>query len=158
MHYLPGEKIVWRTKGNELVLTTHRIRWQTTRWGKKHIVSIMLEEVKSCELHYDSHPTLVVLAVIAAVLGIFGAVMFDERWAIFIVGIGTSAVFFGLFQMTRRLVLIISAGDSAIVVDTGNWGAGIAIELVDKLEEMKDRRYFRALEQGLRTKEVTRSQ
>lgn len=153
-HLLPGEKIVWRTKGNELILTTHRIRWQASSWGEKHIVSIMLEEVKYCEIRYNKSPILGILAVVAAVLGIFGAVTLD-KWAVLIIGVGISALFFGLSLIMRRLELIVSATDLAIVINTGGWDMGVAIEFVDKLEAMKDRRYFRALERG--SKAVPRS-
>ena len=68
MKLMPNESILLESERKMLILTTHRIRYQSEAVGSAEIKSIMLEELASCAMVQSSS---VALLLIAAGIGFF---------------------------------------------------------------------------------------
>ena len=59
----PDEQIITESSEGIVVLTTHRICYTNSSWGKSYNQSIMLEHITSCENFYSSQMWLLVISV-----------------------------------------------------------------------------------------------
>ena len=143
MNQLPEERTVWKTEGEMLVVTTHRIRFQQQHFGAARVISIMLEELRSCEIRYESYPWLILIGIGFFFLSGFIAFLSEE--VIISLCIGGSIVIGSIFFyfVTRRQVLRISTGSAASIrLNTLGWGLDKTKELIDIIETEKNRRYL----------------
>ena len=62
MFLLPGERILFESEANSLILSTHRIRFDTGSGANSRLISIMLEELCSSEITRTHYPVLLLLA------------------------------------------------------------------------------------------------
>ncbi len=76
METLEGEQMVLEADNKTLILTTHRVRHSAQRGGSARVVSIMLDEVSSCEETHSTYRTLLSLAALAVLAGL---VLNNER-------------------------------------------------------------------------------
>jgi hypothetical protein len=153
---LPGETILYSSTEAEFVVTSHRIRVDTKRWGQAQVTSIMLEELCSCELKYTSQPMLFVLAALTLLAGGLGtllAYLQGER----ILNVETILTIFKfgplccggamaiglvlLYFIMRRLTLSLASAGSAIVLDALRLGVDTTKEIIDTIETAKNYRY-----------------
>ena len=121
MQLLQDEKILVTTEHDLLVLTTHRVRYNHRRWDRAQAVSIMLEEVSSCAVGFNSRIDLLISAALALVLALFCWVQGPEYMNSFLTG--ALAFFFGClfavlisrYLVSRRKLLSIHSAWGAIV-------------------------------------------
>jgi hypothetical protein len=50
MNLMPSEKVLLESTGKDLILTTHRVRYEYEALGFGEVRSIMLEELASCAI------------------------------------------------------------------------------------------------------------
>ncbi len=125
-----------------LTLTSHRVRMKSGRWGSGLFTSIMLEELKSCQLRWSSHPWLLVLAGLAALGGLASSFSGGEgAGAGAAVGIVAAVVFGVIYLLTRRHVLSLASGGAAIVVSVGGNSDALR-DFIHNVEEAKNERYL----------------
>src|SRR5688500_9053460 len=130
MNYFPDEKLLIESDNKVLVLTTHRIRYDSIGRGggwadRTELVSILLEEVTSCAITRTSYPMLLWLAL----AGLLIAISLDDMT---IVGIALTVLFAGGFFMSQRQVLLISSAGNKIQVNTAGMSLQSVREFVDE--------------------------
>jgi hypothetical protein len=153
---LPGETILYSSTEAEFVVTSHRIRIDTKRWGQAQVTSIMLEELCSCEVKYTSQPLLFVVAALSLLAGGIGTLLaYLQGEAILNVESiltilkfvplccgGAAAVgLVLLYFITRRLTFSMASAGSSIVLDALRLGVDTTKEIIDIIENAKNYRY-----------------
>jgi hypothetical protein len=126
-YYIEGEKKIMESGNGELVLTTHRVRYDSKIMGKQTIVSMMLDEVCSCEMNYKSNAILVLLAGLSFLAGLY----------LPLVGIVIAFVLLAIYFITREQYLTISSAASAINVKVKGMKVELVKEFIDALESAK---------------------
>jgi hypothetical protein len=129
-YYIDGEKKIMESGNGELILTTHRVRYDSKIMGKQTIVSMMLDEVCSCEMNYKSNAILVLLAGLSFLAGFSGIYLP-------LVGIGIALVLLAIYFITREQYLTISSAASAINVKVKGMKVELIKEFIDALESAK---------------------
>jgi hypothetical protein len=135
MNMLPGESIVLESEAKTLRLTTRRIRYHATEWGKADVVSIMPDEVASCGLIQTSYPLLLVLAAVCGMAIVGGPA--DARTFMLIVG----AVVVGAYLATRRHVLAIGSAGHTLKISIQGMTTEQVMMFIEETEGAKKRRY-----------------
>ena len=141
MNRLPGEKVLLESDNQTLVLTTHRVRYdaigKSGGWADRtELVSIMLEELASCAITHIRYPILLLLALVGVLL----AVIVEERA---IVGIAQAVFFAGVFFMSQRQELLLTAaGGTRIQVNANNMPLSALRDFVDEVERAKNERFL----------------
>ena len=129
---LVDEQIVLSSDNDALILTTKRVRYQSTVWGSSELVSITLGSVASCGFETKSYPITLILAAILLV------VAFVQRGSIAEYLVLLSVVFIIAYFLTRRAVLSISSnGGQSIVVPTKGMNQDSITKFIDALEKQK---------------------
>jgi hypothetical protein len=154
---LPGETILYSSTEAEFVVTTHRLRVDTKRWGQAQVTSIMLEELCSSELKYTSQPILFVYAFLSLLAGAFltfliywrGENVFKVEHIQILLKLvplscgGVLALLQVIFYfITRRLTLVLSSAGSSIVLDALRLGVQTTKDIIDTIETAKNNRYY----------------
>ena len=111
MKLMNDERKILESDKGQLVLTSHRVRFDASVVGQRKIVSIMLDEICSCELNYKSHIILILLAVLSVIFGFVGG-----SDAI-VAGIVGAIVFAVAYFLTRKQMLSLSSAGAAINVE-----------------------------------------
>jgi hypothetical protein len=156
---LPGETTIYSSTEAEFVVTSHRIRVDTKRWGQAQVTSIMLEELCSSELKYSSQPVLLVYAVLAFMIGtVLSFLTFWRGESILkvenlqtllkliplccggVLVLGLVVLYF----VSRRLTLSLSSAGASIVLDALRLGVETTKEIIDTIEAAKNSRYFQS--------------
>lgn len=138
MNYFPDEKLLIESDNKVLVLTTHRVRFDSMEGGlavRKELVSILLEELASCAITRASYPILLLLALAGVVL----AVVVEGAS---IVGIALAILFTGGFFLSQRQVLLLSSAGSKIQVNIAGMTLRSVREFIDEIEKAKNHRYL----------------
>jgi hypothetical protein len=52
MILMEDEQEIWGNDSNEIILTTHRVRQHVKGFFNNNLVSLMLEDVTSCQMTY----------------------------------------------------------------------------------------------------------
>jgi len=137
MKLINGEEKLLEVNGDELVLTTHRIRNETKSFGKRTITSLLLDELSSCQLSHRSHPLLLVFAFvgfIATIFAFFVHLNIAELAIILTVSLVLAAIFF----ITRKQVIKFDTAGASIIVKTKGMKPEIIKEFIDEAEIAKD--------------------
>ena len=71
-YLLKSEQIITQSDQNIITLSNLRVRYSAKALGQAHIVSIMLKKVGSIELKYKNNLLLLLLAVIGALVALYG--------------------------------------------------------------------------------------
>ena len=116
MQPLPDEKELSRLKSavGSLILTSHRVRREASTLGASSVGSIMLDQVSFCGVESRSQPLLLVLAAVAALLGIAGVGGDDARLML----LGAAVVLAAIFFATRQSVVTVSSSGGRPSVTT----------------------------------------
>lgn len=125
------EKKILESDKGQLVLTSHRVRFDESTAGQRKIVSIMLDELCSCELNYKSHIVLILLAFLSVVLGFIGG---SDAIAGGIIG---AIVFAIAYFLTRKQMLSLSSAGAAINVEAKGMKTEAIKDFIDAVELAK---------------------
>lgn len=141
-YLLNGEQLITQSPNNVVVLTTHRIRYHAAASSNAHLVSMMLEKVSSCEVHYQSSPILLVLGITIALLGGLGLV--QSRFSggeIGALGLLLGVILMLAYLGTRKhIVSIASDGGGRIAFETKGMKRESVVSLINSLEKAKHER------------------
>jgi hypothetical protein len=144
---LPDEQVLLESDGKTLILTTHRVRYDSQRIGGGEIVSIMLDELASCAMIRRSKPILLVLA--GAVL-LFSLYLYIQSQQSFFsqsqqgfadFGFLVVAVLVVSYFVTRRQLLELASAGAAIRVNTTGMSIPAVRGFIDQTEAAKNTRY-----------------
>lgn len=131
MELLSNEKTIQESANGQLVLTTHRVRFDgKNTTGETKIVGIMLDEVSSCELTVKSRPVLLLLAII------FIIVAFTVDGS-FLAGLIGAVCLGAAFWLTRKQTMSISSAAASIDVEVKGMSVAKIRELIDSVEKAK---------------------
>jgi hypothetical protein len=131
------ERIITTTDGNIIILTTHRVRYNSSGgWGKRNTTSIMLEKISSIQATYITYPTLLMIGG----LFLLGSFMMSSHGSAQDVQIlvGVAIAFCIAYFVTRKQVCIIASdGGARIAFGTTNMSKDMLLEFMDKVESAK---------------------
>ncbi len=141
MKLLQGERVLLESDNQELVLTTHRVRFETEKSGSATIISIMLEEISSCQISHATTPILFWLALASALLGVFLFAQGGGRQP------GTGAIVVAivlaiLYAATRRGVISFTSPETVLRVATKGMELDVCRQLIDATEAAKNERFL----------------
>jgi hypothetical protein len=131
MKLMNDEKKVLEFDEGQLVLTSHRVRFDASAAGQRKIVSIMLDELCSCELNYKSHIILILLAVLSVIFGFVGGLSAIAP------GIIGAIVFAIAYFFTRKQVLSLSSAGAAINIEAKGMKSEDIKDFIDAVELAK---------------------
>lgn len=144
MELLPGEKILLESDNGSLVLTTHRVRYEKNVSGLAHTISIMLDQIASCEMRATSHPELLIFAAFSFVGGIvlgMSSAPYSEAGPVLTVGgIGLAVALAVLYLCSKTQSIALSSAAASIQLYTTGMSIGEARNFIDKVEEAKNHR------------------
>lgn len=81
---MPHERVLYESKDQQFILTSHRVRRQTITLGNAHIQSIMLEELASCLFVKHTYLRYLILAGLTFIIGSFSGFARENNLLIFI--------------------------------------------------------------------------
>jgi hypothetical protein len=149
MNLMTDEKVLMDGDYKQITLTTHRIRQENKSWGQVDLVSIMLEEVTSCEYSKKSRPIFLIIGLLFVGFAIFIGGQ-DGSDAQNIAGIallvGLLLIVFYFFTIKRGL--LISSATAKIRLNTKGMKDENIKSFIDKLEVAKNDRLL-----GLKSKQ-----
>jgi hypothetical protein len=138
MNLLTNEKMITVSNESKIILTTIRLHMSDKDWGYAYSNTIFLEDISSVEVKYDSHIIFLILAGLAAIVGIgtltnsFGN---NEQSILFFI---VAAFLFLLYWFTRQhIISIIPNGGKAIKFVVNNMRSDQIIEFVDNVQAAK---------------------
>lgn len=134
MKLMSGEKKILESDKGQLVLTTHRVRYDVSAAGQRKIVSIMLGELCSCELNYQSYILLIILSAFSLLLGVAGS---TYGAVVLVIGIIACIVFAAAFFLTKKTILSLSSAGAVINVETKGMKPEMIKEFIDAVESAK---------------------
>jgi len=138
MNLMPGEKQLMESDNRELILTSHRLRFEGKRWGRGQVTSIMLDSLTSCEITYATRPALLVIAALIATFFVskMGVIMAD----VFFGGMAVAGGFVVAYYSTHRQVISLSSPTASIRLNTGGMSLDVAKRFIDATEQAKSER------------------
>ena len=146
MSPLDGEKVLMAIAGQQLLLTSHRVRSErpTSYWTgtPAEFISILLEEVSSCTITLKSHDWLGWLGYAILFVGAPAAALIEIRllgWSL-----GIAAVLILIYYLTFSNVIIISSAGASIQRKVGRFTTGSPRDFIEALESAKNDRYLLA--------------
>lgn len=107
--YFKDEKLISEADNKLITLTTHRIRFNT----RFKIVSIMLNQVSSVEIHYVTNVWFLIFAGISSVGGVVYSISEEDPAGLILGGI-IAIVFFAFYRLTRKHTLSIKSSSNTI--------------------------------------------
>lgn len=107
--YFENEKLVSEADNKLVTLTTHRVRMNT---GNR-IVSIMLSQVSSVEIHYLTNVWYLIIGGIIGLGGLLYTISEEDISGLVIGGI-IAAIFYFLFIKTKKHALSIASSSNKI--------------------------------------------
>jgi hypothetical protein len=137
---LPGEQFVARLSGQNLVLSTHRLRSETVMFGQVALVSIMLEEIASSALIILTRPMLLIIAVVIAAIAFLTMIV---SFKMFVVGAIIAGCFVLAYFLTQRRVLSFASAGASINVTVGETSDDLCRNFLDLVENAKAARQRR---------------
>lgn len=142
LNLMSGERVLLKSEGGTLILTTHRIRHQTESFGYARIISIMLEELASCAMVRTSYPLFLVLAALCAAGGLLITVANRGDAAPLGLGLVLALILVVLFLASRQEMVSLASAGATIRVSTRSMKRGEAKDLLDATEAAKNLRYL----------------
>jgi hypothetical protein len=134
------ERVLFESDSKKLVLTTHRVRYQTEALGRREVRSIMLEELASCAMASSNNPILLILAGISLLFGFVIAA--NREPAGLFGGLVIAGVFVAIWAATRQQVLALASAGTTIRVNTMGMKAKLTEQFIDQTEAAKNARYL----------------
>jgi len=128
---IPGERIVMSFAKDIVILTNHRIRYDSTQFGSSKFVSVTLDSVASCSLVTKSLPILLLVAAVALIVPLYtGGHMMDT--------VVIAIVLVVAYFLTRFTVIsIASKGGATIRVPTKGMNRAVVAEFLETVEREK---------------------
>jgi hypothetical protein len=136
-----NESVVLESQGKSLILTTHRIRYQSEALGNAEIRSIMLEELASCAIVHSSNVILLILAGICFLGGFLFSASARAEGPL-IVGVLLAVILVVVYFASRRQVLALGSAGTTISVNTQGIKLDWLKEFIDQAEAAKNARYL----------------
>lgn len=137
---LPNEQVLLESDGKTLILTTHRVRYDSQRMGGGEIISIMLEEIASCGMIRRSKPVLLVLAGALLLFSLYLCNEYQQSLGYF--GLMITTILVVAYFVTRRQVMELASAGAAIRINAGSMSIPALRDFLDKTEAAKNARYF----------------
>jgi hypothetical protein len=138
---MQGETVLVKVAGNRLVLSTHRVRYETEDMGNAVLKSIMLEELASVAMVRTSNVVLLILAAISLVLGVALSAS-NQAQEPFVIGAVAAAILAVLFFASRRQVLSLASAGTTITVSMQGMKLEAVKEFIERTEAAKNTRYL----------------
>ena len=142
MNPMQNETVLLETEGKRLILTTHRVRYQTEAMGSAEIKSIMLEELASCAMVRSSNIILLILAGICLALGVLVAASGPRNEGALLVGVLLALVFVIAYFASRRQVLALASAGTTISVNAQGMKLEAVKHFIEQTEAAKNSRYL----------------
>lgn len=136
---LPSEQVLLESKGKTLILTTHRVRYDSQRMGGGEIISIMLDELASCAMIRRSKPILLILAGAFLLISLYLYSQYQQGLASF--GLLVTAALVVSYFVTRRQIIELASAGASIRVNTSGMSIPAVRGFIDTAEEAKNSRY-----------------
>lgn len=134
--FFEGEQLITQSDDKTLTLTNQRLRYNSSNYSNAHIVSIMLNNISSIEIHYKSSVLMLIIGVLLVIGGvIMGA---SDQGEAFVAGVGLGCLFVLFYFLTRKHVITISSdGGSKINFQTKGMKREILLDFINKIELAK---------------------
>ena len=142
MNPMQGEAVLLQAAGNRLILSTHRIRYETEAMGSAEIKSIMLEELASVAMVRSSNVILLILAAISLIGGVLVAASGRSNEGALIIGVIVAIVLAVLYFASRRQVLSLASAGATITVNTQGMKLDVVKEFIERTEAAKNERFM----------------
>jgi len=140
----PNETILTESDGKVVTLTTHRIRYNSSSFGRADIASIMLEKISSIEAKYTS---LIIVLIIGIATGLIGVAMGlsnnnkDSQIGMGVLIIGV--IFILVYLGTRKhTITIASDGGGKITFETKGMKRETILDFINRVEKAKNERFL----------------
>jgi hypothetical protein len=134
-----GEVFITMSDNKKVVLTNRRLRLNnSTRFGRSHIISIMLEKISSIEIHYRSWPLFLLAGIGLVLIGLAAGTQNqgEAMMAAMLLGL----VFIAVYLLTRKhIVTIASDGGAKIHFHTKGMKRASLMEFINKIENAKSK-------------------
>lgn len=134
----PDEQIITESSEGIVVLTTHRICYTNSSWGKIYNQSIMLEHITSCENFYSSNIWLLILAVLAFIGSFLGGLYNEKETLIYAMGVALFSLL--LFFISRKSLIIISSPSTRMEINVKKMPQEVVLNFINKVEQSKHKR------------------
>jgi divalent metal cation (Fe/Co/Zn/Cd) transporter len=131
MKLMNDERKILESDKGQLVLTSHRVRFDASAAGQRNLGSIMLDELCSCELNYKSHLILILLALLSIIFGFVGGA--DTILA----GAIGAIVFPVAYFLTKKQILSLSSAGGAINIEAKGMKSEDVKDFIDAVELAK---------------------
>lgn len=138
MTLFTDEKIITKSNNNQVILTSHRICYEYKEWGRAYNQSIMLEHITSCENHNLKNKSLVILAIVFAIIGfICISNNEDDAFGIFsLIAIGLTI----LYWLTRKNFIIIGSPSTKMSINVKGMSREKVLSFINDVEQTKHQR------------------
>lgn len=146
MKLLRDEKVLVESDRGKLVLTTHRVRYESRFWGRAEIISIMLEDVCSCQITQTSKPAWMYSACLVWLLALASLVvepeniglMSSELHLVFWPAVVIGAMMAVVYASSRKQVLSVASAGMSIEVLMQGVGLEVGAQFVDSVAAAKN--------------------
>lgn len=128
---IEGERTL--LKVGVLTVTSVRVRLHDAGDGHADVIGFLLDSVTGCALTHATHPTLLVLAVLA----LLGGAVLDRVQGALVIGIALASIFVVAYLVTRQQVLRISSPSTHMDVRVRGASLEEAIGIVETIEHAK---------------------
>jgi hypothetical protein len=151
---LPGENYLFQFDFG-CTLTTHRVRYSRSGAGKAEMISIMLENISSVQLHYKSWLLGLILGILGMVGGAAISINGKSNGEEKMISAGLIVSFIGLMLLLlyltsrKHYITISSKGGSAICFQTKGIMREQVIAFIDKVDEAINNRHASLKEEAL---------
>jgi hypothetical protein len=137
---LSDENLITESDNKEILLTSHRIRYFSKSWGKTKVISMMLENISSIEVHYSSNIIILAAGCIFILAGLIAGG--NDQGDPMILGLIVGSLLILSYFITRKHVVTISSdGGTQINLVTGGMKSEVIIGFIDKIEKAKSERF-----------------
>jgi hypothetical protein len=144
MNLMPNESVLLETERKTLILTTHRIRYQSEAFGSAEIRSIMLDELASCVMVQTSNIILLILAGVCLLGGILVTASGPRNEGALMIGVLLAVVLVIAYFASRRQVLALASAGTTITVNTQGMNLDRVKQFIEQTEAAKNLRYLQA--------------
>jgi len=140
MNLLKDESVITTSDDSRLILTTHRVRYDSGNSGDSSMTSMMLQHVSSVQLISRSYPLLILIGILLIAGGFaVGSNRYNSSGEGFLIVVGF-IVGIAYFFTKQHTCIITSDGSSKIVFSTTNMKRASLLEFIDKIEEAQSKR------------------
>jgi len=133
------------TRSSELILTTHRLMYESRTIGRVHRISIMLENLCSVETEYRSFPWLIVLALLFLGVGLFPIFQDPHPHGVdpqTMCGVGLATLSAILWWTTRTHNLFLESSGAMISMPLQGFGQDRVTSFSDQIHKLQNARYM----------------